>query len=81
MKKETKASPPLVDRGMKDIDFNLLFPKPTENEVRAIYKKAFGKEYDSPDRKQFPLPMHIAYAVAVTKIAKEYNSPINQAKP
>jgi hypothetical protein len=36
----------------------------TEAEMRATYVKAFGKEFDAPERKQFPLPIHIAYEVA-----------------
>ncbi len=42
--------------------------KITEAEMRATYVLAFGKEYDSPDRKQLPLPLDIAYLVAVNKL-------------
>ena len=40
----------------------------TEKEMRETYVKAFGKEYDSADRKQLPLPIEIAYAVAINKL-------------
>ena len=32
------------------------------------YKKAFGKEYNDPDRKQPPLPLDIAYKVALNRL-------------
>ena len=38
---------------------------------RKIYKKAFGKEYDDPKRKQTPLPLDIAYKVALNKLKKK----------
>ena len=37
---------------------------------RAIYKKAFGKEYDDKNRKQAPLPLEIAYKVALRRLKK-----------
>tara|TARA_R110002020_G_scaffold9520_5_gene37295 strand:+ start:1828 stop:1971 length:144 start_codon:yes stop_codon:yes gene_type:complete len=42
-----------------------------EQEKRNIYKKAFGKEYDDKTRKQSPLPLDIAYKVALNKINKK----------
>ncbi len=42
--------------------------KITEREMRKTYKLAFGKEFDDPNRKQFPLPIKIAYAVALHKL-------------
>ncbi len=38
---------------------------------RKIYKKAFGKEYDDSKRKQTPLPLDIAYKVALNKLKKK----------
>lgn len=43
----------------------------SENEMRETYVKAFGKEFDSEDRKQAPLPLNIAYQVALEKIKRE----------
>jgi hypothetical protein len=40
----------------------------TEKEKREVYKLAFGKEYDSADRKQHPLPIDIATMVAMRKL-------------
>ena len=37
---------------------------------RETYKKAFGKEYDDKKRKQAPLPLNIAYKVALNKLTK-----------
>ena len=42
----------------------------TEIEIRKVYKKAFGKEYDDKSRKQHPLPIGIAYKVALNKLSK-----------
>ena len=39
--------------------------KMPEQEKRDIYKKVFSREYDSEDRKQPPLPLNIACAVAM----------------
>ena len=43
----------------------------SEQEMRATYVKAYGKEYDSADRKQLPLPLHMAYTVALRKLNPE----------
>jgi len=40
----------------------------TEKEKREVYKLAFGKEYDSTDRKQLPLPIDMATIVAMRKL-------------
>lgn len=40
----------------------------TEKEKREVYKLAFGKEYDSKDRKQMPLPIDMATTVAMRKL-------------
>ena len=45
--------------------------KPTEAQMRATYKKAFGKEFDSPDRKSAPLPLTLAFQVAVFSIKND----------
>ena len=45
---------------------------------RKIYKKAFGKEYDDSKRKQTPLPLDIAYKVALNKLKKKEG--VNEAK-
>ena len=42
----------------------------TEEEMRKTYVMAFGKEYDSKDRKQLPLPLEIAYIVSVKKLKR-----------
>ena len=42
----------------------------TEKQKRAAYKLVFGKEFDSPDRRQTPLPLDIAYATALHGIKK-----------
>lgn len=39
--------------------------------MRQTYKLAFGKEYDSPERKQQPLPIKLAYEVALRRINKK----------
>jgi len=43
----------------------------TEKEMRETYYQAYGKEYDCPSRKQFPLPIEIAYIVAVEKLRND----------
>tara|TARA_Y100001973_G_scaffold100082_1_gene160444 strand:- start:3182 stop:4681 length:1500 start_codon:yes stop_codon:yes gene_type:complete len=43
----------------------------SDKQKRKIYKKAFGKEYDDPKRKQTPLPLDIAYKVALNKLKKK----------
>ena len=40
---------------------------------RETYKKAFGKEYDDKKRKQAPLPLDLAYKVALNKLTKGDN--------
>ena len=42
----------------------------SNKQKREIYKKAFGKEYDNKNRKQSPLPIDIAYKVAINKLKK-----------
>jgi hypothetical protein len=48
--------------------------KPTSAEMRATYKKVFGKEFDSPERKAAPLPLSLAYQVAVFSIKNKVRS-------
>jgi hypothetical protein len=45
--------------------------KVSEKDMREIYFQAFGKQYDSEDRKQAPLPLDIAYLVALNKLKRE----------
>ncbi len=45
--------------------------KVSEKDMREVYFQAFGKEYDSADRKQAPLPLEIAYLVAKNKLKKD----------
>ena len=45
----------------------------TDEEKKQTYIRAYGKPYDSPDRKQAPLPLDIAYMVAV-KVLEERES-------
>lgn len=45
--------------------------KVSEKDMREVYFQAFGKEYDSADRKQAPLPLDIAYLVALNKLKRE----------
>lgn len=45
--------------------------KVSEKDMREVYFKAYGKEYDSADRKQAPLPLEIAYLVALNKLKRE----------
>ena len=42
----------------------------TDKHKRKIYKKAFGKEYNCKNRKQIPLPLDIAFQVAMNKLKK-----------
>ena len=42
----------------------------TNNQKRTIYKIAFGKEYNDKNRKQTPLPLDIAYMVALNRLNK-----------
>ena len=39
--------------------------------MRATYKVVFGREFDDPKRRQHPLPIEIAYAVALHGINKK----------
>ena len=41
-----------------------------DEQKRKIYKKAFGKEYNCKNRKQIPLPLDIAFQVAINKLKK-----------
>lgn len=43
----------------------------TEKQMRATYKLAFGQEFDDPKRKQHPLPIDMAYEVALLHISKK----------
>jgi hypothetical protein len=45
--------------------------KVSEKDMREVYFQAFGKEYDSANRKQAPLPLEIAYFVAINKLKRE----------
>jgi hypothetical protein len=45
--------------------------KVSEKDMREVYFQAFGKQYDSDDRKQAPLPLDIAYLVALNKLKRE----------
>jgi len=45
--------------------------KISEKTMREVYFKAFGKEYDSSDRKQTPLPLEIAYRVALNRLKRD----------
>ncbi len=54
-------------------DRNYLTNPITESEMKETYIEAFGKEYDSKDRKQPPLPLEIAYLVAVRVLETKVN--------
>ena len=43
----------------------------SEQQMRETYVKAYGQEYDSPNRKQTPLPLELAYKVALRKLNKQ----------
>ena len=43
----------------------------SDAQKRKIYKKAFGKEYDDPKRRQSPLPLDIAYKTALNRLKKK----------
>lgn len=45
--------------------------KINEKTMRATYKVVFGREFDDPKRRQHPLPIEIAYAVALHGINKK----------
>jgi len=49
----------------------------TEAEMRQTYFNAFGKEFDSHDRKQLPLPIEIAYLVADKKLKDDISAKIS----
>jgi len=42
----------------------------TDAEKRKVYKKVFGREFDDKNRKQPPLPLDIAYNVALHVMAE-----------
>jgi len=50
----------------------------SDAQKRKIYKKAFGKEYDDPKRRQSPLPLDIAYKVALNRLKKKEG--VNEAQ-
>lgn len=50
---------------------NELIAKAAEQMMRETYVKAYGKEYDSPTRRQSPLPLGLAYSVALNKLNGE----------
>ena len=52
----------------------------SDKQKRKIYKKAFGKEYDDPKRKQAPLPLDIAYKVALNRLKKKEGVNENSAE-
>jgi hypothetical protein len=43
----------------------------TDKQKKEVYKIAFGEEYDDLSRKQIPLPLDIAYEVAINKLKKK----------
>lgn len=43
----------------------------SEAEMRAIYVEAYGQEFDSPLRKQSPLPIEMAYKTALNKLLRD----------
>ena len=49
----------------------------SDKQKRKIYKKAFGKEYDDPKRKQAPLPLDLAYQVALNSPFNDHGVDIN----
>jgi hypothetical protein len=38
---------------------------PSEKTMRKVYFRIFGKEFDSPERKIHPLPIELAYSLAI----------------
>jgi len=42
----------------------------SDKEKKQIYKIAFGKDYNDKNRKQAPLPLEIAYKVAIHRLKK-----------
>jgi len=49
---------------------NGFFDRMSEKIKRETYKKVFGREFDCPSRKIPPLPLDIAYGVALQELAK-----------
>lgn len=45
--------------------------KVSEKEMRETYLRAFGKEFDSDDRKQPSMPLKIAYLVSLKKLRRQ----------
>jgi len=45
--------------------------KVSEKDMREVYFQAFGKEYDGKHRKTPPLPLEIAYIIAINKLKKD----------
>ena len=43
----------------------------SESEKRMLYKIAFGKEFDDPNRKMSALPIDFAVKIALNKIQKD----------
>lgn len=52
---------------------NALIERSAEQMMRETYVQAYGKEYDSADRRQSPLPLGLAYSVALQHLEKEGN--------
>jgi hypothetical protein len=50
----------------------------SEKTKREAYLKAFGQEFDSPLRKQAPLPIDMAYKVARNRLIRQFS--IQRAK-
>lgn len=47
------------------------FEKKSEKIKRETYKKVFGCEFDAPTRKHPPLPLDVAFRVALQRIAQD----------
>jgi len=50
---------------------NGFFDRMSEKNKRETYKKVFGREFDCPSRKIPPLPLDLAYKIALREIAKQ----------
>lgn len=50
----------------------------SEKTKRETYFKAFGQEFDSPLRKQAPLPIDMAYKIARNRLIRQFS--IQRAK-
>jgi hypothetical protein len=48
----------------------------SEKEKRATYVQVFGEEYDSPKRNQTPLPLDLAYKVALNSLKNKEKVPL-----